>query len=47
MDFSGKRKYLLRKLGMGVGEMEGWELDGTVWAGWVQEVGWRQDGGGK
>lgn len=31
---------------MGVGEMEGWELDGTGRAGWIQEVGWRQDGGG-
>lgn len=47
MNFSGKRKYLLGKLGMGIGEMEGWELDRTGWAGWVQEVGRRQDGGGQ
>ena len=47
MDFPGKRKYLLGKPGMGVGDVEGWELDGTGWAGSVQEVGWRQDGGGK
>lgn len=43
----GSIKYLLGKLGPGIGGMKGWELDGMGWIAWGQEAGWWQDGRGE